>query len=288
MALRKDEYIAKYGEEAWAVESKRRNDIQKKSYRLHADERRAYGREYSARYRKENKEKVKETGKKYYEKNKEKVLEKVKEYVLANKEKVQQRHKEYYEKYKDVFLEQAREYRITNKDKIKEYRVKNREMLTRKHREYCEKNKERIQEYMKIYNSEFYKNYYSNKEGKSAIMAYGYKRSDKIKGFDTEKNVTPEWIQENIFNGQKCIYCGDSDWTHLGCDRIDNTKGHTPDNIVCACGICNAVRRDRYSVEEFIEYRKTHPRDLSSRMPKSFDLEEQNGVMVLKKPNLVN
>lgn len=87
-----------------------------------------------------------------------------------------------------------------------------------------------------------------------------YNDCDKFRGFDISNNITSKWIVENIFSGQKCVYCGDQDWTHLGCDRIDNTKPHTPDNVVCSCGLCNIERGDNYTVEDFKQYRSLHPR----------------------------
>lgn len=81
---------------------------------------------------------------------------------------------------------------------------------------------------------------------------------------------------ENIFTS-KCIYCGDDNWEHLGCDRKDNSKPHTSDNIVCACGICNAERSDNYTVEEFIQYRKLHPRSID--IPKQPILNEKGAIV---------
>lgn len=123
------------------------------------------------------------------------------------------------------------------------------------------------------------KELYLTKNGRSNSLYRKYKSSDKRKNLDTSNNVASEWIIENIFTS-KCIYCGDSDWQHLGCDRIDNDKPHTPDNVVCACGICNCERADRFSVEEFIEYRKLHPR--ACDIQKTPSLNEQ-GCLV-KKP----
>ena len=91
-------------------------------------------------------------------------------------------------------------------------------------------------------------------------MSQWLSNCDKNKGYDTTSNITPQWIEENLFSdGSKCIYCGDNNWKHLGADRIDNTKPHTPDNVVCSCAICNYERQNRFTVEEFIKYRKEHP-----------------------------
>ena len=101
---------------------------------------------------------------------------------------------------------------------------------------------------------------------RAKMLCYRYKNIDKNRGFDTTNNITGSWLYEKFCNSS-CIYCGDSDWRHLGADRIDNNKPHTPDNVVCSCGICNAERAHRYTVEEFIEYRKTHPRNIEQSNP---------------------
>ena len=163
-------------------------------------------------------------------------------------------------------------YREKNKKKIAEY----------KHQYYIE-HKEEKQEYDKVYRSNnierrkqvknawnkkqkkktsaYNKEYYSTIKGLAKRRRNHYLYEDKYYGYDNGPTVSAEWIEENILKGHSCIYCGDSDPTHLGCDRIDDNKGHTSDNIVCACPVCNWERRLlKMSVEEFIEYRKEHPR----------------------------
>ena len=43
-------------------------------------------------------------------------------------------------------------------------------------------------------------------------------------------------------------YCGDTE--DIGLDRIDNTKGHTKDNVVPCCYICNTTRGSNFTYEE--------------------------------------
>lgn len=51
-------------------------------------------------------------------------------------------------------------------------------------------------------------------------------------------------------------YCGECNWTKLGCDRIDNAKGHTKDNVITACWECNDLRgRMKLSVEDFYKFK---------------------------------
>jgi len=65
-----------------------------------------------------------------------------------------------------------------------------------------------------------------------------------------ECTLTPEWIIENIFP-KPCFYCGETGWEIMGCDRIDNSKPHTPNNVVPCCFNCNCKRGTK-SFEEFL------------------------------------
>lgn len=188
--MKKQEFIEKYGEEAW--------------------------------------EKRKECNKKWVDKHKEELAVYQKQYREKNREKLLCGAKERYYSHKDSYLERAKKWKECNKEKRKE----------------------------------IISNWISNNQlyvrANSLVQAYNVK--DKKRGLDINNNIGAKWVMDNIFSGQSCIYCDDQDWTHLGCDRIDNTKPHTPDNVVCSCGLCNIERGDRYSVEEFKQYRSLHPR----------------------------
>lgn len=179
-------------------------------------------REYNRQWRKQHKEEIAAYNKQYKQEHKAKILKKNKEY--------QQAHRKERQKYNH-------EYWLLHKTEIQE-------------------RKKQKPEQAKRYNH----TYTSTKNGRASRLYFNYQRND------TEYNrgdctITKDWIVERIF-GSSCVYCGDSDWKHLGCDRIVNDKPHTPENCICACGICNIERQLKsMSVEEFIEYRKTHPRD---------------------------
>lgn len=79
-----------------------------------------------------------------------------------------------------------------------------------------------------------------NKSGRAKYLELNYKRLDEENNRG-ECTLTEEWIVENIFT-QPCHYCGETDWKLLGCDRIDNTKPHTPENVVPCCSYCNAKK----------------------------------------------
>lgn len=111
-----------------------------------------------------------------------------------------------------------------------------------------------------LYDNAHCKKYQSTKKGRAATLLHAYKQSDSINNRG-ECKLTRSWIVDRIFS-TSCIYCGDSSWEHLGADRIDNNLPHTPDNCVCACGICNIERQYKeLSVDEFKEYRKANPRE---------------------------
>lgn len=63
------------------------------------------------------------------------------------------------------------------------------------------------------------------------------RRDDRRKGF--ENDLTKPFIQEQIEKG--CSYCGEQN-LRMTLDRIDNSRGHTKNNVVPACLRCNYVR----------------------------------------------
>ena len=89
--------------------------------------------------------------------------------------------------------------------------------------------------------------WYYTKEGRAYTQIKDYKREDKKYnrgGID----LTVPWFIRNIYT--KCIYCGETDWKKLGCDRIDNNLPHTMENVVPCCLDCNNKRK-RKPFEEF-------------------------------------
>jgi hypothetical protein len=53
--------------------------------------------------------------------------------------------------------------------------------------------------------------------------------------------------------GEPCHYCAsslDSNKYGVGLDRLDNSRGYEPGNVVPCCGDCNKIRGDRLTPEE--------------------------------------
>lgn len=175
------------------------------------------------------------------EEKKKKKAEYDKIYCAKNKEKRRKQKHEWYLLHKKEKQEYDVVYRKTHAEERKRVKAA-----------WNKKNKAQ----QSAYNKEFYQTI----TGMASRRRNHYLSDDKEKGFDTAQTITAEWIAENILTAS-CIYCHDAVPYHLGCDRIDENKGHTPDNVVCACPICNWERSlEKMSVEEFVEYRKTHPR----------------------------
>lgn len=86
---------------------------------------------------------------------------------------------------------------------------------------------------------------YGNRGWASGILG-AYKCSDKKRGVKA-CNMSIDYFLELIKN--PCSYCGD-DEDKIGLDRIDNTKGHTKDNVVPCCHLCNTARMASFSHSE--------------------------------------
>ena len=151
----------------------------------------------------------------YYLKNKERIKEKRKKRYLKNKEKELEQNKKYYQEHIDDISKYQEKYRIRNSEELKKYK----------------------------------QSYYSQKKGRGLRLAEHYRRTDKQMGRG-ECSLTGLWIHNYIFS-QKCVYCGEEDWTKLGCDRKDNSKPHTEDNVVPCCVSCNKKRGTK-SFKEFV------------------------------------
>lgn len=64
-----------------------------------------------------------------------------------------------------------------------------------------------------------------------------YKTEDK-KANRGKGDLTSQWIVDNIFT-QPCAHCGKTGWKIIGCNRLDNSKPHTMDNVEPCCEECN-------------------------------------------------
>jgi hypothetical protein len=87
-----------------------------------------------------------------------------------------------------------------------------------------------------------------------------YKKSARIRNLTY--NLSNDLVR--LITKQNCYYCGvapfcvrttphSSSYTYNGIDRVDNSRGYEPDNVVPCCKICNRTKREM-SQEEFIAW----------------------------------
>lgn len=206
----------------------------------------------------------KEYQKQYRLKNKERIAEKKKQYYLDNKERID----EYQKQYRDANKERLAEYN-------KEYREENKERIAEKRKLYREKNKERIAEKKK----EYEKQHRKTPAGRASMLVKAYNRLDKIAGRD-KGNLTPKYVHDNILF-KECVYCGLSDWTKIGCNRIDNSKPHTTDNVEPCCYLCNCKQNGKYMAEKTSKqvYQYTKDGELVGIYESVAEAARQNGFV---------
>lgn len=82
-------------------------------------------------------------------------------------------------------------------------------------------------------------------QNKASKMFQSYRCKDRERRQET--TISKEWLLENILF-KNCIYCGTSEL--VGCERIDNTIGHTIENCVPACFYCNRMRSNKFTFDE--------------------------------------
>ena len=85
------------------------------------------------------------------------------------------------------------------------------------------------------------KTYFKTQMGRAQRQYQQYKFMDKRNGFGGDKiDFNARWIVEEIYT-KPCAHCGETDWHKLGCNRLDNSKPHTMDNVESCCFHCNCV-----------------------------------------------
>ena len=81
------------------------------------------------------------------------------------------------------------------------------------------------------------------------IKKYRDYLNNDIKKFNTELDFSIDELRERLKN--ECFYCGENIKSR-GLDRKDNSIGHTIDNTVVCCELCNMTRGNRFSVDEMM------------------------------------
>lgn len=124
----------------------------------------------------------------------------------------------------------------------KKWREKNKDY----HKEWYNKNKNRKKRYPS--NDSKYRN---SINGRAHYLLHAYIRADK-KYNRGEGDLTRQWMVENILS-KSCVYCGETDYHKLGCDRKDNSLPHTQDNCLPCCEKCNK-KKGKKNYNEYISW----------------------------------
>lgn len=94
-----------------------------------------------------------------------------------------------------------------------------------KHAHHVRRNKEKV------------KSWRRNNQKTAMFILQDSRHNDKRRSH--ENNLDRGFIETEIKGG--CKYCGENG-IRITLDRIDNSKGHTKDNVIAACIRCNLVR----------------------------------------------
>lgn len=135
-------------------------------------------------------------------------------------------------------------FRCECKECRKQYHQEHREEILAKNKERYQKQRENIlknaRQYREKHRNELKiksKEYRETEYGRAYTLLTAYNKADE-KYHRGKGDLTPEWIVENIFT-KPCAHCGKEGWQIIGCNRLDNSKPHTMDNVEPCCWECN-------------------------------------------------
>lgn len=137
----------------------------------------------------------------------------IEEFYLRNKET----------KYRESFCKRCSKDRVAIKNKSRRQLLK-------------QKDPEKYDQYLKNETTRS-RTRRQDADFRANIIVSDSRRGDKTKG--RSNDLTVEFVQKLIDDG--CSYCFDSH-NRMTIDRIDNSLGHTQDNVVPACVRCNYTR----------------------------------------------
>ena len=92
------------------------------------------------------------------------------------------------------------------------------------------------------------KEYRKTPIGRASHLIDGYNAADK-KYNRGKGDLKAQWVAENILS-KPCAHCGKTGWNIIGCNRIDDTKPHTMDNVEPCCLNCNIKLAHSKRVEQ--------------------------------------
>ena len=123
------------------------------------------------------------------------------------------------------------------------------------------------------WSKEYRKKYINTPIGRASNLISAYNKADRDSGRG-RGDLKAKWVVENILS-KPCTHCGKEGWKIIGCNRLDNTRPHTMDNVEPCCRSCNA--KLAASEEASIENRK---KIIENKKKKIYqiDLETRNVI----------
>ena len=132
------------------------------------------------------------------------------------------------------------EKKARNREACRRYAERNKEKIREKGKKYYQANKEKCKDRHKRWveeHKEYMKEYRNQPIRRAYDLVCAYNSTDK-KHNRGQGDLTKEWLLENILM-KPCAHCGKVGWDVIGCNRLDNSKPHSKDNVEPCCEECN-------------------------------------------------
>jgi hypothetical protein len=196
----------------------------------------------------------------YYEEHKEETLAQSNRWKRENKERRKETHRQWYESNREVILERGRvAYRATpdyQRERKQRYKEANRDVLIEKRRLNHAKNQERDNQLNRDWyakNKDMHRETWrqwrrNNREQARACVNRYRARKASAPGSYSADDVKRQYVAQR----GRCWWCGKKVGTTYHIDHvIPLRRGGTnyPDNIVIACPPCNSAKRDKLPQE---------------------------------------
>lgn len=125
-------------------------------------------------------------------------------------------------------------------ERKREYYKKNKERILLRQKRYYESHKDERKEYRERYSKTY--------DGHCMIVLRSCKNFDKVNN-RPEGDLTLDWVKKQLKKG--CVHCGNTDFTKIGLNRIDNSLPHTQSNCEPCCWDCNRKLAGEYFKEKY-------------------------------------
>jgi hypothetical protein len=151
---------------------------------------------------------------------------------------------------KELIINKGGKVHVNRREDKEGFKTCGKCKIQKKHEEFFKNaiTKDKLTTNCKLCNSLESKEKYKNPIHRAKMFCDNYIKIDRKKGLISD--LTVDFVLKII--SSPCIYCGENK-ENIGCDRADNKLGHTKDNVVPCCHLCNSVKSDKFSKVEMIK-----------------------------------